>query len=211
MKPTHRTRIAAISLLLAAGAAQAAGPNLVKNGTFSHVTDLTVPANGYVVVDAGSDAINNWDVGKVSVDVVHGAYNAINGNSIDMIGTPGPGEISQKIHGLQADTSYMLTFDLARNPNASAAAVTVSFLGQSQTFTAPSGNSAMLETWTISSAALSGNTSKLKFFSVNDGDSYSGAIIDNVSVVASVPEPATYGMLLAGLGLLGWIRRRQVG
>src|SRR5471032_3223009 len=92
MKPTHRTRIAAISLLLAAGAAQAAGPNLVKNGTFSHVTDLTVPANGYVVVDAGSDAINNWDVGKVSVDVVHGAYNAINGNSIDMIGTPGPGE-----------------------------------------------------------------------------------------------------------------------
>lgn len=211
MNPTHAARIAAVSVLLAAGAAQAAGPNLVKNGGFSHVTDLTVPANGYIVVDAGADAIDHWDVSKVSVDVVHGAYNAINGNSIDLIGTPGPGEISQKIHGLQADTSYTLTFDLARNPNAGSAAVTVSFLGQSQTFTAPSDNSATPESWTISSNALGGATSKLKFFSVNDGDSYSGAIIDNVSLVAAVPEPATYAMLLAGLGLLGWVGRRKAG
>jgi choice-of-anchor C domain-containing protein len=211
MKHPRLARIAAVSILLAAGAAQAAGPNLVKNGKFSHVTDLTVPANGYVVVDAGSDAINHWDVSEVSVDVVHGAYNAIHGNSIDMIGTPGPGEISQKIHGLQADTSYTLTFDLARNPNASVADVTVDFLGQSHTFSAPSNNSYTVETWVISSGNLSGNTSKLKFLSVNDGDSYSGAIIDNVSLTAAVPEPVTYAMLLAGLGLLGWIGRRKAG
>lgn len=211
MNPTRLARISAVSILLAAGAAQAASPNLVKNGTFSHVTDLTVPANGYIVVDAGSDAINHWDVSKVSVDVVHGAYNAIDGNSIDMIGTPGPGAISQKIHGLQADTSYTLTFDLARNPNSSSAAVTVSFLGQSQTFTAPSDNSSMMETWVISSGALGGTTSKLKFLSVNDGDSYSGAIIDNVSVVGAVPEPASYAMLLAGVGLLAWVGRRKAG
>ena len=29
------------------------------------------------------------------------------------------------------------------------------------------------------------------------------------AVIASVPEPETYGMMLAGLGLIGWIARRK--
>ncbi|MEG1329583.1 MAG: FxDxF family PEP-CTERM protein, partial [Janthinobacterium sp.] len=40
-------------------------------------------------------------------------------------------------------------------------------------------------------------------------DNYSGAVIDNVSVMAAVPEPETYAMLLAGLGLMGFLRRRK--
>ena len=36
-----------------------------------------------------------------------------------------------------------------------------------------------------------------------------GASIDNVSVTAAVPEPETYAMLLAGLGLMGTIIRRR--
>ncbi|MBA5637707.1 FxDxF family PEP-CTERM protein [Duganella sp. LX20W] len=38
-----------------------------------------------------------------------------------------------------------------------------------------------------------------------NGGSYSG----NIAVAAAVPEPETYGMLLAGLGLLGVIARRR--
>ncbi|MBA5607812.1 PEP-CTERM sorting domain-containing protein [Duganella sp. FT3S] len=38
-----------------------------------------------------------------------------------------------------------------------------------------------------------------------NGGSYSG----NIAVAAAVPEPETYGMLMAGLGLLGVIARRR--
>jgi len=204
-------RIAAITAIFAAGAAHAASPNLVKNGDFSLVDDLSVPVNGYVVVDAGANSISHWTVGKDSVDVVDGPmYNAINGFSIDLIGTPGPGEISQKIKGLQADTSYTLTFDLARNPNADKAAVKVEFLGQIMTFKAPSDNSVTAESFTFLGSALSqASDSQLKFFSIDKGNAYSGAILDNVSVTAAVPEPETYGMLLGGLGLIGFVARRK--
>jgi len=40
-------------------------------------------------------------------------------------------------------------------------------------------------------------------------DKFSGAVIDNVSVMTAVPEPETYAMLLAGLGLMGFLRRRK--
>jgi hypothetical protein len=47
---------------------------------------------------------------------------------------------------------------------------------------------------------------KLQYTDVNRGDN-SGAIISNVTV--DVPEPATYTMLLAGLGLLGFTLSRR--
>ncbi|QJD91400.1 PEP-CTERM sorting domain-containing protein [Duganella dendranthematis] len=35
--------------------------------------------------------------------------------------------------------------------------------------------------------------------------------ITSVTLVSSVPEPATYTMMAAGLGLLAWRRQRQIG
>jgi len=50
----------------------------------------------------------------------------------------------------------------------------------------------------------------LSFKSVAPSGSY-GSYLDGVSVVAAVPEPATYGMLAVGLGIVGWVgsRRKQ--
>ena len=54
---------------------------------------------------------------------------------------------------------------------------------------------------------LSGPT-VLTFTAMGTSNSF-GASIDNVSVTAAVPEPETYAMLLAGLGLMGTIVRRR--
>jgi len=57
--------------------------------------------------------------------------------------------------------------------------------------------------------ALNGAT-ELIFSAIGTSNSYGGSL-DNV-VVTAVPEPETYAMLLAGLGLIGTIvQRRKVG
>ena len=51
------------------------------------------------------------------------------------------------------------------------------------------------------------STLNLYYFDSNNGDN-TGSILANVDV-AAVPEPETYAMLLAGLGLIGFSARRR--
>jgi hypothetical protein len=50
---------------------------------------------------------------------------------------------------------------------------------------------------------------KLSFISAFGDNSYSMSEISVMGHVASVPEPETYAMFLAGLGLMGTIARRR--
>jgi hypothetical protein len=49
---------------------------------------------------------------------------------------------------------------------------------------------------------------ELKLFGTVTGDPL-GAAYNGQIVVTAVPEPATYGMLLGGLGILGFVARRR--
>jgi len=49
----------------------------------------------------------------------------------------------------------------------------------------------------------------LDFIETATGDSAGAVLFNNLSVAAAVPEPETYAMLLAGLGLMGIVARRR--
>ncbi|MNN36688.1 PEP-CTERM motif protein [compost metagenome] len=62
--------------------------------------------------------------------------------------------------------------------------------------------------WTLSFANLAAGSYYVKV----SGNLVSGAgatFSGNGSLVSAVPEPASYGMLLGGLGLLGFLARRR--
>lgn len=198
MKMSKLILAAAIAAASVSGAASAA-TNLIQNGDFEIASGVKL--NNYVKVGAGSGAIANWTVGGVSVDVINNSYNAISGNSIDMLGTPGPGILSQSFSA--AAGAYTLSFDLTHNPNSHGAGLDVFVGGAHYSFD----GSTPVTNHTVNFTST-GGMQALVFSSVG-GDGYSGAVLDNVSVTAAVPEPETYAMMLAGLGLVGFIARRR--
>ncbi|HEX5343453.1 MAG TPA: PEP-CTERM sorting domain-containing protein, partial [Duganella sp.] len=61
-------------------------------------------------------------------------------------------------------------------------------------------------TYSLSYTAAASGSAAFSFS--NAGGDNVGALLDNV-VITSVPEPTTYAMLLAGLGLMGAAARRR--
>ena len=206
--------IAAVVALFAAGTASASPVNLITNGNFETVADGYTFNSGFKVINNGSSALTGWTVGASSVDLIRNAYNAIDGYSVDMLGTPGPGFLSQSFSVIAGQT-YNLSFDMARNSGGPAGqGVAVSFGGVAGNFysTAAASNT-LYSSNTLSFTAATTGLATLSFASAAKAgtpfDNFSGAVIDNVSVMAAVPEPETYAMLLAGLGLMGFLRRRK--
>ena len=200
------------SLLLAASPAQA---SLITNGSFE-AGSPPPPLGGWQTFSTGSTAITGWTVIGGNIDWVDAnVWQASDGtSSLDLIGNAHAGGVEQTIATV-AGQRYLLTFDLAGNPDNQALAMKyldVSAGAATQTFSFDvTGHTLASIGWTQQSLSFvaTGSTTTISFLAQTSTGCCWGPALDNVAVNA-VPEPESDILVLTGLGLagmLGWRRR----
>jgi hypothetical protein len=129
-----------------------------------------------------------------------------------------PGTLSQSITGLTDQSLYTLTFSYALTQQVGFNGANydnfwqVGFGNSSQNTSLLSTASGGFSGWKSASMTFvaSGTDQVLSFLAQGTAP---GAppflLLDNVSLTSAVPEPATWGMLFGGLGLVGFLARRR--
>ena len=198
--------LAGVALALLATTGWAAGPNLIINGGFESSTF----SGSLTTFTAGSTGLTGWTIGQDSVDLINTYWAPSGGSySLDLSGNY-DGTISQSFATVIGQT-YTVSFDMAANPDDANDAVKFMQVGLSQqpvySFSSV-GHTHSNMGWTTKTFnfVATDTSSTLHFASLQD--SAGGVALDNISVTA-VPEPETYAMLLAGLGLMGAVARRR--
>lgn len=144
----------------------------------------------------------NWIVSG-SVDLIRGAFGAIDSVSLDLSGT-GPGTITHTFTAV-AGLTYTLAWDMFRNGSGSAF---TAGLGAAS-FTLPQGIVAGLaspESVSLNWLAPVSGTTTLFF---GGGAGNSGPTIDNI-VLTAVPEPSPIAFMAIGLLLIVFLSRRRL-
>ncbi|MFC0166892.1 FxDxF family PEP-CTERM protein [Pseudoduganella danionis] len=196
---------AAVVAALVAGQAHAAPVELITNGSFETLTGGQTLSSGNWSTYNNIDGWHGIDYGiEVRNRVAGSAYD---GNNFVELDTNRNSSMWQAVTGLSAGKHYTLSFAMADRAGVAA---------DSQGLQVWWNGSKVAEytnaaDWTVQTVDLVAGrgSNKLIFKAAGISDSY-GTSLDKVSLVAApIPEPETYGMLLAGLALVGAVARRK--
>jgi choice-of-anchor C domain-containing protein len=194
-----------LKAMLAAAALAALAPmahassELIVNGGFES-SDFS---GNFLPMTSG---LNGWTI-TGSVDLINSYWQPGAGNySLDLNGN-GVGGISQSF-ATTVGATYHVSFDMAGNPDGGGTDKTITVNGQSFSYDASNSSRGDMKWQSRGFNFVATSTSTTLSFAGSEQNQYWGAALDNISVTA-VPEPETYAMLLAGLGLVGAIARRR--
>lgn len=195
--------MAAVALLIAAGGAQASA--LVTNGSFE---------DNPVASWRNFASLPGWTGGAYGIEIqpsgTVSGVSAFDGNQYAELDTTANSSMWQDL-STTVSNSYTLSFAYMPRPDNAGGRLSNTievFWGGSKlgTFTGSSKPGPWMEIEFSNLAALAPST-RLEFRAAGTSDSY-GGFIDGI-VVSAVPEPESYALLLAGLGLVAAMARRR--
>ena len=196
----------------------AAGAVTVINGSFEN------NPNGSVVFAArASDTFDSsaalssavqfagWTVFRGGVAYIDQQWQASDGNQSITLSSDGAGGIAQRISGFVIGQRYRMSFDVSADPASPKNSARLYYSasgGETTKFDYISnGNTPddMQYRHVTYDFVASGKTQQIVFFGIDD---QFGPVLDNVSISA-IPEPATWGLMIAGFAFTGTLVRRR--